>query len=194
VFDLLTCKVANREERVRAIEIRGEIFREEVGHHEVDEFDEGAHHLIVSDEHGDIVAASRIVGPEHRPLEIERYVVLSTFLDETRAPAQTGRLWIHPDHRKVSKDVFIPAGMFKLAYTFARTRGITDFVMYAYPQLIPFYRKAFYVSTNIVFEHPAWGAVYVMHLDLLEFERRHRLSDEPMARLVFRTNLPNFLV
>jgi len=194
LFDGLIFKVADRQEVARAIQIRNKIFSEEVGHYEVDEFDDVAHHLIVKDEHGDIIAASRIVGPECRPLEIERYVALSTFLERTRAPAQTGRLWVRPDHRRVSKNAFIPAGMLKLAYAFARKRHITDFVMYAYQELCPVYRKAFYVSRDITFEHPAWGQVYLMHLDLVEFERRYRLSDEPMARLVFRPDLPNFLV
>jgi len=84
--------------------------------------------------------------------------------------------------------------MLKLAYDFARKRGITDFVMYTYPRLQSIYRSAFFRRVDMTFKHPSWGEVCVMHLDLLAIEEKYSQSSGPTARLLFATDLPNFLV
>jgi hypothetical protein len=84
--------------------------------------------------------------------------------------------------------------MLKLAYDFARKLGLTDLVLTALPQLYHLYRMGFFEPVGLTFEHTTWGKVHVMRLDLTRLEARRASQDTPMARLLFATDLPNFLL
>lgn len=177
-------KVADDLERAEAIRLRGEIYERELGYHGTDEFDDRAHQLIALDSNGEICAAIRILGPNHRPFEIERFVRLADIVAVGRTPAQIGGFWIRPTDRRVHSSSFLPLGMLKLAYVFAGKQGITDFLMRTHiTQLQRFYERGFFqLVEGLSFDHPDWGRVYVMHLDLLRFQTTHAASADPIAR------------
>lgn len=194
MFEGLTFGVADAAERPLALDLRRIVYQEEFGHPPVDELDERAYHLIARSQNGEIIATLRIVGPDQRPFDIERYVDLSAFFPAERLLALVGGLCIRRDHRSVTRTGFLPMGMFKLAYAFARKHKLTDFLTYVYPNLYQFYRGAFFEPLVPAFEHPSWGTVCLMHLDLEGLEARHGRSREAFARFLFHTDLPNIVV
>ena len=120
----LTFKVADAAERPLALALRREVYHEEFGHLPVDDLDERAYHLVARSENGEIIATLRIVGPEQRPFDIERYVDLGAFFPAERSLALVGGLCIGRDYRSVTRTRFLPIGMFKLAYAFERRAQI----------------------------------------------------------------------
>jgi predicted GNAT family N-acyltransferase len=193
-LDGLTFKVATPVERLRAAELQRQVYAEDVGHVPSDSFDARAHHLVVINEAEEVVAAFRIVGPEQRPFDIEQHLDLATILSGHRRPGLIGRLCIRRDYRSVSRHMMLPFGVLKLAYGFSRQRGITDLLLYTYPNLVTFYRGAFFRLIEPPIEHPAWGRVHVMHLDLVELYDRLTHSYQPLARFLCQSDLPNFLL
>jgi len=191
-FQGITFKVADEIERAQALSLRAQIYREDLGHHGIDRFDTLAHHLIARDSEGELIAAVRIIGPELRPLEIEQFIDLSSLIGGR--PAQIGGFWVRREHRQVIRDPFLQIGVLKLAYDFARKHAFTDFVMYTYSHLLAFYRSAYFEQKGLHFEHPTWGRVEVMHLDLVSLESQLVQSEQPLARLLSRTDLPNFMI
>jgi len=193
VLEGLRFMVAAGQDRERAVEMTRQVYLDEFGQDTDDGFDAGAHFLIACIESGEIAATSRVVGPEQRPFEIEAFVNLSEFLSPDRVPALVGRLTVRRDLRTVNRHTFIQIGMLKLAYVFAQKQGITDFVLFTFPHLLAFYRGALFEPRQ-AFEHPEWGPVHVMHLDLLGLEARCATSRRSLARLLFATDLPNLVV
>lgn len=196
VFEGVTLKVADGEERSRALELRRRIYAEELGFDPIDDYDAEAPQLVAIDAHQDLIGAFRIVMPWQRPLELERFVDLSEVLPAGRSPGQVGALWIRPDHRRISSRGFLPLAMLKLAYEFARKHAITDFVMRTpVVALRDFYGRAFFRPLDhLNFRHPVCGWVHVMHLDLVELEALHSKSQDPIARLLFATDMPNIRI
>jgi len=194
LFDGLVFKIADEVERSRALALRRTVYEEALGHDGIDHYDERAYHLIACDSEGNVAAALRIVGPEQRPFDFEQLVMLADFLRDDRSPGEISRFCIQRDHRQVRSDQFIQVGMLKLAHAFARKHGLTDFVTLALPHLRNLYRIAFFQPLGPPCEHPTWGRVYPMRLDLIDLETRYSRSQQPLARLLFATDLPNILV
>jgi predicted GNAT family N-acyltransferase len=194
LFDGLTFKIASPLELSGALALRREVYTTELGHDGIDDADEVADHLVACDPAGDVVAALRIVQCHFRPFDVERIVTLSDFLPANRTPAEIARFCIRPDRRHIQKDHMLHVGMLKLAISFARKRGVTDFVTLALPRLRNLYRIAFFRDLRRTVHHPTWGTVHLMHLDLPSLEARCLHSSEPMARLLIGADPPNILV
>jgi predicted GNAT family N-acyltransferase len=194
LFEGLTFRVAKGLDRPRAMELLRHVYVEAYGHVPNDGLDEQAHFLVVALADGQLAATVRVLGPEQRPFDLESSVPLSQFVSGDRCIAEIGRLCIRTDYRSIRKSTFIQFGMLKLAYAFARKRGITDFVMYTYPELIDFYRRALFELVDVTFTHPDWGDVHVMRLDLLSLETRFSGSDTPLGRILFSSDMSNFIV
>jgi predicted GNAT family N-acyltransferase len=194
VFGSLVFKVADAGERLRALELRRRVYEAELGHDGIDEFDDAAHQLIVCETGGEIVAALRVVGPEQRPFDLEKFLAISTEITANRSVGEVSRFCVRAEYRQIRKDQFIQLGMFKLLYEFAHLHSLTDLVTLSLPHLRSLYRVAFFRPLSPPFEHPTWGRVYPMRLDLVDLVNRHSKSQQPMARLLFASNLPNFLL
>jgi N-acyl-L-homoserine lactone synthetase len=190
LLDGLTFKVAEGPEIARALELRRQIYENELGHGGSDRFEREAYHLIASDPAGDIVATLRIVGPDQRPFDLEQLVELDEILPADRVPGELSRFCIRRDRRQVRRHHLLHVAMLKLACAFARKRGLTDFLMLALPHLRNLYRLAFFQRVGGPLEHPTWGPVELMRFDLVGLNARYAQSSKPMARLLFRTDLP----
>ena len=193
MFQGLRFKVAEGAERFRTLELRRQVYNGELGYDPVDEFDDRAVHFITITDVGEIVAGFRILTPDQRPLELEQFLNFSDFMSNERSPGQIGALWVHPDHRRITTRGLLPLGMLKLAFAFASRMRITDLVMRTPVRAhCTFYRRAFFRRLeHLDFKHPVCGNVYVMHLDLLDLEERQTQLQDPVARFLFQTPLPN---
>ena len=195
MLDNFTFKVADPVERLAALRLQAQVYAEDTGHVPADQFDESGFYFVAVTQETEIVASFRMVGPEQRPFDIERFVDLSPFLAADRSPALIGRLCIRHDHRSVSRKVFLPLGMLKLAYAFSWKHGFTDLVMYTFPHLLGFYRGALFQPLNLTFQHPGYGcAMHVMHLDLIDVERRRISSEDPSLQRLLSAEGYNILV
>lgn len=194
MFEGLTFKVAEAEERVAALELCRQVYQADLGHVPVDGRDESAYHLVAIDSAGEIVAGFRVVGPETRPFDFEKSLDLDSILGPDRLPALIGRLTIRREHRGVRKAAFLQIGLLKLAHTFAVRRGITDFFLYTYPNLINFYRGSFFDLLDVTFDHPDWGAVHLMRMNVTELPHRCAGSRTSLAKLLLNGDMPNFVV
>lgn len=177
-FGPLVFKIADATEVEAALDLRRAIYTAEMPNPGIDLYDRIAWHLIAK-RNGRIVAASRMVGPNVRPLEIESYLDLSPFVKPGRLPAQVGGFVVLKSERVVTKNSMAALGMLKLAHILAAKIGVTDFVTYVYPSLRRFYRGGLFTDPDVSFEHPLWGSVYFLHSDLVEVRKR---PDSPSAR------------
>jgi len=194
-LERLSFKVANSDEREQALALQREVYAGDVGHVPSDAFDESAHYLVAVDSTREVIGMFRMVGPEHRPFDLERFVDLSAHIAPERQVALIGRLCIREDHRDVSRSFNVPIGLFQLALRFSGQHGFTDLIMYTFPHLLNFYRTAYFQCLNLSFAHPGYGCeMHVMRLDLVDVAREYVHSAEPMARLLFGRKLPNVLL
>ena len=85
-------------------------------------------------------------------------------------------------------------GMLKLTYDFAIRNGISDLVTLGLPHLKNLYRIGFFRPVGLTCHHPTWGAAELMHFDLARVKSQYQNSRNLVARLLFRTSLPNIIV
>jgi predicted GNAT family N-acyltransferase len=194
VFDGFTFKVASAPEAERAIALRREVFLETFGRMPEDDLDATAHHLVAVNAAGEVVAAFRLLGPEHRPFDVEAMMDFGTVVPSTRTPALIGRLAARKDHRGIGQTMFLQMGLMKLGYEFAAKHGITDYVLYTYPHLTSFYRAMFFEPIGEPIDHPAWGDLRLMRLDVVGLPPRLAGSRSSLARLLLARDLSNFIV
>lgn len=185
----LIFKVADHDEKARAIRFQEEVYKEELGHAPDDSRWPAAHYLIALDADQSLLATARLVGPDQRPFEIERYVDLSSLFPANCAVALAGRLCVHPAHRRVPRSMFILTGLLKLTYAFATNQAWTDLIIYPRTELVEFYRGALFEESGLTFVEPDFDLeMHVMVLQLKRLERRLALSKAPLARLLRSTS------
>jgi predicted GNAT family N-acyltransferase len=156
--------------------------------------DEDAFQLVAVSQHlGEFVAATRVLPPTTRPFDTERYVALSRVLDANRTPAEIGRLCLRHDWRRAQAP-FVSAGLLALAVRLARKHDITDLILSALPNLVNFYRVGFFDVLDLTYDHPVWGTLRVMRLDLLALQDRLSGSEKPLARLLMDPNITSIMV
>lgn len=190
----LVLRVARADERQDVLAFRSAIYRQELGDAGVDRFDESAHHLVACDPAGRFVAALRIVGPDDRPLPLEALIDLSDILGGDRRPAEVARFCIAKDHRQIHRGQMLHLGMLKLVHEFAIKHHLTDLFTLGLPHLKNLYRIGFFAATGVTCVHPLFGQAELMHLDMAEVRRQYEDSPNRMARLLFKTRVPNIVL
>jgi N-acyl-L-homoserine lactone synthetase len=193
-FEGLTFKLANEAERARALALRSEIYAQELGNAGIDSFDGRASHLVALDTAGGVIATLRVIHPESRPFDFERYVSLKAFDCDSNASAEISRFCIEKTHRHLHRGQLVHLGMLKLLYEFASRRGFSDLFTLVFRPLESLYRTGFFRPTNVVVNHPTWGETQLMHLNMNALQRDHRSSNHPIARLLLETPLPNIVL
>lgn len=198
IADLLstfTFKEATHHERTEAIALFRQVYRRDIGHVPEDAFDPVAHHLIAKTAADEVVASFRLLGPQQRPFDIERFCDLSPHLSPEATPALLGRLSVRHDMRSMHHAVVLQLGMLKLAILFAQTRAISDLFLYAMPHLITFYRGAFFRPLDCNFFYaPLYTSMRIMQLDLRDLERRQLESKSPRLYFLLHAQPSNFHV
>ena len=194
LFEGLTLRVATPNERGEVLHFRSAIYRQELGAPGIDRFDDLAHHLIACDSTGQIIATLRIVGPEHRPFDLEQLFDLTTILEAGRIPAEISRFCIAKEHRHIHRSQMVHVGMLKLVHEFSTRNHLTDLFTLGLPHLKNLYRIGFFSTVGDPCDHPIWGRTELMRLDIDAVRHRYEHSSSSMARLLFRTNLPNIVV
>ncbi len=174
--------------------LREVVYGRDLGHVPADGLDDRSYHLIARTHGGEVIAAFRIVGPEHRPFDFEQFVPLDTIIAPGGVPALIGRLCVRPDYRPVGKGIYLQFGLLKLAWDFCAKNSITDLFLYTYDNLIEFYRGAFFELLEFSFNHPDWGGVRLMHLDLTSLRERCVNSRSRFARFLLAENDAQFLL
>lgn len=190
----LTFKVADGRERVLALELRERIYAAELGNAGLDSFDDVAVHLVAATEAGQVVAALRLVRPEHRPFDLEHYVDLSSMLGADRRPAEVSRFCVEPARRQIHRTQMVHLGILKLLYEYAVKHQITDVVTLGLPHLQNVYRAALFEALGAACEHPIWGTAHLMRLNIADLRANGALSRHPVGRLLTHGSLPNVIV
>jgi predicted GNAT family N-acyltransferase len=198
LFNNLVFKVAAGAETGAALDLRRAVYArdwpdvplEQV----IDRRDDSAYHLIAVSEQAQIIAALRIVVPEHRPFDMEEFITLDGALPPDRHPAEIGRLCVSHATRHVRAGSFVHLGMLKLAVNLAPRIGITDFLLTAIPKLRGFYLRGGFRDVGITFEHATWGLVHVMRLDLLDLADPTRQVQNSVERILRGAKPPNFIL
>lgn len=162
MFDLRFV-IAGPEQIQEAMALRHRVYRRDVGDLRDDGLDERGVHFAAINRGGRMVATFRLVGPEHRPFDLEASVNLSLLLPEDARPALVGRLCVDPDFRSIRTSLEIHEGMRRLLAEYVSTAGISDLLLYTYRNLMGYYRGLGFRDTGITFAHPAWGSVSLMH-------------------------------
>lgn len=195
LLSTFTFKEATQDERAQAIALFREVYSRDIGHVPEDAFDPVAHHLIAKTPAGEVVASFRLLGPNQRPFDIERFCDLSPHLSPEAVPALLGRLSVRHDMRSIHQAVVIQLGMLKLAILFAKNHAITDLFLYAMPHLITFYRGAFFKPLDCTFLYaPLSTSMRIMQLDLRDLERRQLESNSKRLYFLLRAEPSNFHV
>ncbi len=194
VLEGFVFKLANDAERRAAIAMRTPIYAAEFGSDGIDEFDDVAYH-VVGLTAGAVVAAVRILGPEHRPFDLESLFNLSDVLPPKRVPAEISRFCVDPAHRQLHRHHMLHFGMLKAIYDLATKLNITDIVTLGLPSLKNLYRIGYFREMGAPCVHPGWGLLlHPMRLDLVELRRRHISSSNRLASLLLSGAHPNVRV
>lgn len=190
--DLVFCR-ANDAQRLRAIELRRSVYLHDLGYAPGgDALDDQADHLVACRD-GEIIAAAILVGPRHRPFDIEQYLPAEGLLEAGRVPGYVGRFVVHPDCRAVRRHLFVQLGMLKLVYLAAKSMGITDLFMYTFEWLLRFYRGAFFRDLGISFFHTGYQKqMCIMHLDIIAEELKCDPRPGTYRHFLFSAELPNY--
>ncbi len=170
-------------ERQAAVQLQEEVYSEEYGEVPPTDDDARAVFLVARDRGGELVATLRVILPESRPFGFEHHVSLDTLLGAGRRPAELGRWCVHREHRIVTSSSGLHLGLMKLAYYFAIHNDISDYVMYAYEDLVRFYRGLYFEDSG-GFVHPYWGSVRLMRLDVRALAARLTRSQTRVARFL----------
>lgn len=168
LFQKLHFCLARGALRDAAVEARRRVYASELGFHGVDEFDETARHVVAMDQKENLVAGCRMLGPEHRPLEIESNVDLNALVGDSRRPAQVGGLWVGPEHRNPRQGLLIQLGLMRCLCLIADRTEASDLVLRTHVQQMKnlYKRIGFIERPGFGYRHPQWGDVFVMSLDL----------------------------
>ena len=192
MFEGLVFKVADDAEREHALALRRRIYSSELGCDGTDEFDDRADHLVACSESGEVLAALRVVRPGNGPFECEKYVTLSQFISPGRFPAEVSRFCVEPERRYLDPKHVVQIGVLKLLISFSEVHGVTDIVTLVMPHLRNFYRLVFFRRRGDPIQHATFGTAHFLHLDVSDARARHGRSANPLARLLFQTDSPNF--
>jgi predicted GNAT family N-acyltransferase len=176
-------KPASPAECQLALALREEVYLRDLGHVPDDGLDNRSDHLVGILGDGNVVAAVRIVGPEHRPFDFETFCDPRHSIQLGPAPALIGRLCVRSDYRAAHRSAFLHIGLLRLAVEFGLAKGLSDYILYTYPNLIRFYSGGLFRLVGMPFEHPDWGLIHLMHLNLLEL--KNECADSPIGRLLF---------
>lgn len=150
-FPILT--PATARVRREALRLERDVYYEEYG--TVPQPEPGATYFAAINEHDEVVASFRILGPEYRPFDFERIQP-----DSTRVLPHNigiiGRFCVRKDYRFASSSVTIHQGFLRLALDFASENRLSHLVMYTFSPLIGLYRRAQFSEVSSAFYHPGY--------------------------------------
>jgi len=183
--------LARGGDRAEAIEHRRRIYTDELGYHGVDAFDAVAQHIVARSVDGEMVGASRLLGPETRPLEIEQHLDLTDVVLPDSRPAQIGGLWVRPEVRSMRSGYMLPLALLRCLVQIAERHSVTDLVLRTHVTSVKslYLRAGFVEQPRAEFFHPSWGTVFVMTLDLRRPRPYERGSADSLLKFIFEGEL-----
>ena len=128
-------------DRDAALEVREQLYCNELGYRwesREDRFDAGATIAVIRTQDGRVIGSIRIVGPEARPFEIEKYIPIGDILPQDSRPAEVNRYCVVPAFRGIANSVHFAA--FSFAIERAQLEQFSHFVIATKPALEPIYR------------------------------------------------------
>lgn len=191
-FKSLHFEIALGSARVQALQLREAIYDAEFGRNNVDLFDDVSIQVVAKTLDDEIVAGVRVIPPDSRPFELERFVDLSKLLGPDRVPAQIGGLFTAPHARSVARWGLIPLGLLKCAIDIGRQLRVTDFVMRTpVEELKDWYGRAYFTEVPaLAFDDPIWGRNIVMQLDFVALQNDPKAAVSPIGRFLLGPPIP----
>jgi len=194
-LSIFTFKEAAVDERPAARALFHEVYTHDIGHVPEDGLDDLAHHLIAKSTSGEVVASFRLLGPQLRPFDIERFCDLTHHIARDAKPALLGRLSIRHDMRSVQQSTLLQVGMLKLAVLFAQQHSLSDLFLYAMPHLITFYRGGFFTPLDCYFFYaPLAVSMQIMQLNIRDLQDRYLKSRSTRLAFLLGSQPPNFVL
>lgn len=175
-------------DRADALSLREAIYCGELGYNWAsaeDEFDRGSTICVVRTPDGKPIASIRIVRPEQRPFEVEKYVGIDDLLPVRSRPAEVNRFCVLPPFRSISS--FVHVAVFKFTFGFAHDQGYSHFVVASKPSIESIYRFLLFEEVEgRTFQHAELGGDIhnLMLLDLRNLAERYRAARHPFGNLL----------
>ena len=175
-------------DRSAALQVRWQVYCEELGHSWApsgDSYDQRANLCVVRTAEDQPVASLRIVGPEGRPFEIDRYVPIDDLLPKDSRPAEINRFCILRSFRSISSGVHL--ALFDFMIFLSRRESFSHFILASKPSIAPIYRYlGFEVVPGRSFAHAELGNQRhdLMLLELSRLPERYRDVGHPLGRFV----------
>jgi hypothetical protein len=175
-------------DKLAALQVRWQVYCEELGHRWApsgDPYDQRANLCVVRTPEDQPVASLRIVGPEGRPFEIDRYVPIDDVLPEGSRPAEINRFCILPPFRSISSGVHL--ALFDFMIFLSRKEFFSHFVLASKPSIAPIYRYlGFEVVRGRSFAHAELANQQhdLMLLELSKLPERYRDARHPLGRFI----------
>jgi N-acyl-L-homoserine lactone synthetase len=175
-------------DRAAALEIREQLYCNELGYRwesREDRFDAHAAIAVIRTDYGRAIGSIRVVGPEVRPFEIEKYLSIADILPADARPAEVNRYCVVPEFRGVAS--FVHFATFRFTIEYAQQEHFSHFVIATKPAIEPIYR---YLQFERVpgrsFHHlELGGSVHnLMILDLRHLAARYRRARHPFSKLL----------
>jgi N-acyl-L-homoserine lactone synthetase len=186
------CDVVTGPDIERAIEIRRQVYIEELGFDlggagPSDSLDDRAIHLLATTASGEAVGSLRFIDASARPFEIEAFLDLSPYISPARHPAEITRLCVIAPYRRITRAAFVHLAILEAVLRLARRLGVTDFVASTRSDLMAFYTYLlFETHPEAVYHHPEIGDALhtLVCLDLTTVAKRYRLLRPTLYRAV----------
>lgn len=176
----------------RALRVRRAVYGAELGYQIdgilQDPLDGSARHFIGTTRIGEPVAAMRIIIEDKRPFELESFVNIAPFLEKGARAGEISRMCILPEFRSLTRNRFVHAGMWKLAWDYAAACGLTEFWIWAPPSIVGIYEYlGFRKVPDLNFLHPLFDnkAYQVLRIDLRTLEDEYRRRKHPLSSILF---------
>ena len=178
-------------DRADALLVRYRVYCEELGYRwdtAEDSFDARADICAIRARDGAAIASLRILGPEARPFEVERFARIDHLAPQQSRLAEISRFCVLPPFRHISS--FVHFAAFQFAFDLARLERFSHFIVWVKPSLEPIYRYLLFEAVEDAreFQHPDLGNALhrILLLNLNGLAERYGKSRHPLAKLLDR--------
>jgi len=183
-------KIVRGEEadRIDALRVRQQVYCEELGYNwqsPEDGLDARGTLCVVRNKDEEAIASLRIVGPEARPYEIERFISVEHILPPDSRAAELNRFCILPAYRRMSSSVHV--ALFTFMFGLARRERFSHFILASKRSIAAIYRYLLFEEVKgyeFLHSELADSPHDIYLLELHNLVDRYKAASHPWVRLL----------